>query len=168
MQKGVVVNLLDEEIRHVGARDESACPVARIDQRAIGTRLMAIGQYYGTHDHPLEVAPADDALLHVLVIIDASQQQMERRAVKKPAAATAVASGLSPRLNAPERSTLPLTVICDAAMSEFCRAEQIDGLTVAPRASVAYAASLTASISVESLLSAFELLIRLETAHRCK
>jgi hypothetical protein len=92
---------------------------------------------------------------------------MERRAVKKPAAAAAVASGLSPRLNAPER-TLPLTVICDAARSEFCRAERIDGLTVAPRASVAYAASLTASISVESLLSAFELLIRLATAHRCK
>ena len=36
MQKGVVVDLLDEEIRHVGARDKSACPVARIDQRAIG------------------------------------------------------------------------------------------------------------------------------------
>ena len=31
MQKGVVVDLLDDEIRHVGARDEPACPVARID-----------------------------------------------------------------------------------------------------------------------------------------
>jgi hypothetical protein len=31
MQKGVVVDLLDEEIRHVGPRDETACPVARID-----------------------------------------------------------------------------------------------------------------------------------------
>src|SRR5438105_1460487 len=38
-QKGVVVDLLDEKIRHVGARDESACPAARIDQRAIGVRL---------------------------------------------------------------------------------------------------------------------------------
>jgi hypothetical protein len=36
------------------------------------------------------------------------------------------------------------------------------------RASVDYAACLTASINVGSLLSAFELLIRLETAHRCK
>jgi hypothetical protein len=31
MQKGVVVDLLDEEIGHVGPRDETACPVARID-----------------------------------------------------------------------------------------------------------------------------------------
>ena len=31
MQKGVVVDLFDYEIRHVGARDEPACPVARID-----------------------------------------------------------------------------------------------------------------------------------------
>ena len=36
MQKGVVVDLLDEEIRYVGARDDPACPAARIDQRAIG------------------------------------------------------------------------------------------------------------------------------------
>ena len=31
MQKSVVVDLLDEEIRHIGPRDETACPVARID-----------------------------------------------------------------------------------------------------------------------------------------
>jgi hypothetical protein len=31
MQKGVVVDLLDKEIRHVGARDETACPVTRIE-----------------------------------------------------------------------------------------------------------------------------------------
>jgi hypothetical protein len=31
MQKGIVVDLLDEEIRHVSARDETECPVARID-----------------------------------------------------------------------------------------------------------------------------------------
>jgi hypothetical protein len=43
MQKGVVVDLLDEEIRHVSARDEPACPAARIDQRAIGVRLRPIG-----------------------------------------------------------------------------------------------------------------------------
>jgi len=34
---------------------------------------------YGTHDHPVDVASADDAFLHVLVVIDAPQQQMERR-----------------------------------------------------------------------------------------
>jgi hypothetical protein len=43
MQKGVVVDLLNEEIRHVGARDEPTCPVARIDQSAIGVRLRPIG-----------------------------------------------------------------------------------------------------------------------------
>ena len=46
---------------------------------------------YGTHDHPVDVASADDAFLHVLVVIDAPQQQMERRALKKAPAAAAVA-----------------------------------------------------------------------------
>ena len=31
MQKRVVVDLLDDEIRHVGARYETACPVTQID-----------------------------------------------------------------------------------------------------------------------------------------
>jgi hypothetical protein len=31
MQKSVVVDLLDEEICHIGPRDETARPVARID-----------------------------------------------------------------------------------------------------------------------------------------
>jgi hypothetical protein len=52
MQKGIVVDLLNEEIRHVCTRDEPACPVARIDQRAIGVSLRPIGQDHGTHDHP--------------------------------------------------------------------------------------------------------------------
>jgi len=92
MQKSVVVDLLDEEIRHVGTRDEPACPVARIDQRAIGVRLQPVGQDHGTHDHPVELAVADGAFLNVLVVIDAPQQQMKRHAVKKPAMAAAVAA----------------------------------------------------------------------------
>src|SRR4051794_2118599 len=91
MQKGVVVDLLNEEIRHVGPRDEPACPAARIDQRAIGVRLRPIGEDHWTHDHPIELAVADDAFLHVLVVIDAPQQQMKRDAVKKSAMAAAVA-----------------------------------------------------------------------------
>src|SRR5262249_22823767 len=59
---------LDEEIRYVRARDEPPCPAARIDQRAIGIRLRPIGQDHGTHDDPVEFAPADDAFLHVLVV----------------------------------------------------------------------------------------------------
>ena len=43
MQKSVVVDLLDEEIRHLGARDESACPAAWINQRAIRVRLRPVG-----------------------------------------------------------------------------------------------------------------------------
>ena len=78
MQKGVVVDLLDEEIRYVRARDEPPGPAARIDQRAIGVRLRPISQDHGTHDHPVELAPADDAFLQVLVVIDAAQQQMKR------------------------------------------------------------------------------------------
>src|SRR5262249_38365324 len=72
-------------------RDEPACPIARIGQRAIGVSLWPIGQDHGTHDHPLELAPADDTFLHVLVVIDAPQQQMKRRTIKKPAVAAAVA-----------------------------------------------------------------------------
>ena len=73
MQKGTVVDLLDEEIRYVGARDEPTCPATRIDQRAIGVRLWPVGQNHGTHDHPVELAPADNAFLDVLIIIDAPQ-----------------------------------------------------------------------------------------------
>src|SRR6516165_11004722 len=91
MQKGVVIDLLDEEIRHVGPRDETAGPVARIDYRAIGFRPWPAGQDHGTHDHPVELAPADDAFLYVLVVIGAPQQQMESHAVKKPATAATVA-----------------------------------------------------------------------------
>jgi hypothetical protein len=39
MQRGVVINLRDQEIRDVGARDEPASPVAWIDQR--GRRLSS-------------------------------------------------------------------------------------------------------------------------------
>src|SRR5262245_14149539 len=56
MQKGTVVDLLDEEIRHVGTRDEPACPAVRIDQPAIRLRLWTVGQNHGTHDHPVELA----------------------------------------------------------------------------------------------------------------
>src|SRR5260370_7071174 len=44
-----------------------------------------------THDYPVELGPADDAFLHVLVVINAPQQQMKRHAIKKPAAVAAVA-----------------------------------------------------------------------------
>src|SRR5262249_4732075 len=91
MQKGVIVDLLDQEIRHVGARDETACPVARIDYRAIVFRLWPAGQDHGTHDYPVELAPADDAFLYVLVVIDTPQQQMESHVIKKAATAAAVA-----------------------------------------------------------------------------
>src|SRR5262249_1223220 len=97
-------DLPDEEIGHVGARDESACPIARINQRAIGVSLRPIGQDHGTHDHPVELAPADDTFLHVLVIIEAPQQQMKCHAVKKPAVAAAV-TGAS---NSPSASASPM------------------------------------------------------------
>ena len=73
MQKGIAINLLDKEIRDVGARDEPTIPVAWIDQRAIGVSLRPIGQDHGTHNHPVKFAPTDDPFLHVLVVIDAPQ-----------------------------------------------------------------------------------------------
>jgi hypothetical protein len=51
---------------------------------AIGVRHRSIGLDHGAHDHPVELAPADDAFLSVLVIIDAPRQQFERRAIQKP------------------------------------------------------------------------------------
>src|SRR5262250_2754622 len=87
----VVVDLLNEEIRHIRARDEPARPVAWIDQRAVGVRLRPIGQDYGTHDPPVELAPADYSFLRVLVVIDASHQQMKPQVIKKPAMAAAFA-----------------------------------------------------------------------------
>src|SRR5262249_15886477 len=56
-----------------------------------GFRLWPAGQDHGTHDHPVELAPADDAFLYVLVVIDAPQQQMESHVIKKPTTAAAVA-----------------------------------------------------------------------------
>jgi hypothetical protein len=53
MQKSIVVDLLNEEICYVGARDEPACPATRFDQCAICISLRPIGQDYGTHDHPV-------------------------------------------------------------------------------------------------------------------
>jgi hypothetical protein len=66
---------------------ETRVPLARIDKRAIGFRLWPAGQDHGTHDHPVELAPADDAFLYVFVVVDAPQQQMESHAIKKPATA---------------------------------------------------------------------------------
>ena len=63
MQKGIVINLLDKEIRDVGTRDEPATPVAWIDQRAIGVCLRPIGQDHGTHDHPVKLAPTEPVRL---------------------------------------------------------------------------------------------------------
>src|SRR5262249_20368701 len=94
MQKGIVINLLDKEIRDVGARDEAATPVAWIDQRAIGVCLRPIGQDHGTHDHPVELAIADNSFLRVLVVIDAPQQT-KRHVIKKPTAAAAVGNRLT-------------------------------------------------------------------------
>jgi len=44
MQKGVIADLFDEEIRHVGARDEPAFPVAWIDRRATLRTDLAASQ----------------------------------------------------------------------------------------------------------------------------
>jgi hypothetical protein len=44
-------------------------------------RLRPAGQDYGTHDHPVQLAPADDLFLYVLVVIDPPQQQMESHAL---------------------------------------------------------------------------------------
>src|SRR5262249_25317552 len=72
MQKSVVVDLLNEEIRHIRARDEPARPVAWIDQRGLAVRLRPSGQDYGPPDPQVELAPADYSFLRVLVVIAAS------------------------------------------------------------------------------------------------
>jgi hypothetical protein len=64
MQKGVVIDLLDEEIRHVG----------------------------GTHDHPVELAPADDLFLRPCRHRSAPAADGEPRYREKPTTAATVAS----------------------------------------------------------------------------
>jgi hypothetical protein len=73
-----------------------------------------------------ELAPADDAFLRVLVVIDAPQQQMKRRVIKKPAAAATIARPEARHADQPldvsllhRGVMLPvgpawLTVMCDA------------------------------------------------------
>jgi hypothetical protein len=91
MQKDVVVDLFDEKIRRVGPRDEPRMS-NRADRPTRDKRSSSpIGQDHGTHDHPVELAAADDAFLHVLVVIDAPRQQMKCGVKEKPAAAAAVA-----------------------------------------------------------------------------
>src|SRR5215468_7956849 len=90
MDKGVVVDLLEEEIRHVGARDEPTCPTARINYRAIAVRFRSIRQDYGTRS-PSRAWSAEHTFLHVLIVVDATQQQVERRPIKKAAVSTAIA-----------------------------------------------------------------------------
>ena len=43
VEKAIVIDLLDEEIRHISSRDESRGPVARIDQHAVCARARSVG-----------------------------------------------------------------------------------------------------------------------------
>src|SRR5262249_57424479 len=68
--------------------DWRALHIDIIDNRSsggssLGARPRPIGQDHGTRDHPVELAIADNSFLHVLVVIDASQQQTKRH-VEKP------------------------------------------------------------------------------------
>src|SRR5262249_52425683 len=91
MQKGVVVDLLDEEIRHVGARDEPACTTAGLRQRAMGVSFCPFGQDQGPHDPPVNLPPADNTFLPALVVIAAPQQKINPPTKKNPAVAATVA-----------------------------------------------------------------------------
>ena len=43
VEKAIVIDLLDEEICHIGSRDESRGPVVRIDQHAVCARVRSVG-----------------------------------------------------------------------------------------------------------------------------
>jgi hypothetical protein len=60
MTKARIVDLCDEEVRYIGARDEPGGPVARIDQHTICARARPVGQDGRTNNRPAEPAPADD------------------------------------------------------------------------------------------------------------
>ena len=66
-QKARLVDLLDQEVRHVGSGDEPGSPVARIDQDTIAPRPWSVHQNGWTNDRPVEPTTADDAFLHILV-----------------------------------------------------------------------------------------------------
>ena len=74
MKRARIVDLCDEEFRHIGARDEPGGPVARIDQHTICARARSVGQDGRTNNCPVEPAPADDTLLQVLVGIDTPEE----------------------------------------------------------------------------------------------
>jgi hypothetical protein len=79
VKKARVVNLLDKKVRHVSARDEAGAPVARIDQHAIRTRPRSVGQDGRTNNRPVEPAPADAALLYVLIGVNMSAKDAALR-----------------------------------------------------------------------------------------
>src|SRR6476646_4513953 len=56
--KACIVDLPDEKIRHVGARDGPRAPVARIDQDAVRPRARPVCQDGRANDGPVQTAPA--------------------------------------------------------------------------------------------------------------
>src|SRR6476646_5131296 len=89
-QKARVVDLLDQEVRHVGARDEPRGPVARIDQDMIAPRPWSVRQNGWTNDRPVEPTAADDAFLHILVGVNAAKEEAKGGVVEEATVATAV------------------------------------------------------------------------------
>ena len=85
-----VVDLLDQEVRHVGTGDEPRGPVARIDQNTIAPRPWSVRQNGWTNDRPVEPTAADDAFLHILVGVNAAKEEAKGGVVEEATVATAV------------------------------------------------------------------------------
>src|SRR5271165_1659555 len=90
-EKRIVVDLLDQEIGDIGARDETASPVFPIDQCAVGAGSRSIRQDNRASNHPFERALADNLLLHVLVVVGTPEKEVKCRVVEKSALVAAVA-----------------------------------------------------------------------------
>ena len=79
VKKARIVDLCDEEVCHISARDEPGGPVARIDQHTICARARSVGQDGWTKNRPIEPAPADDTLRQVLVGVDTPEEEARAR-----------------------------------------------------------------------------------------
>ena len=72
-------------------------PLVSIGEYAVGPGSRPTRQQARTGDHPVEHAVADDLFLHILVVVDALQEEREQDGAVKKATLIATVSGADPR-----------------------------------------------------------------------
>lgn len=91
------LDLLDEKIGDIRARDFSAPPVRRIDQHTIRSSVRTACEETGPDNRPVQFALADDPLLHVLVVTGLLQNTLTRESLKQQPAFGRAVTRAEPR-----------------------------------------------------------------------